>query len=89
MLNKALRLLRVYYDMKGCDLAEKLGMSDSSFLSYLEKGRRKVTPEMLQKYSEIFDMKPSEILMFADKLNNKKGLELAIHKNIKKTILEF
>jgi transcriptional regulator with XRE-family HTH domain len=75
--------------MKAVDLADKLGIPDGSFLSLLENGRRRVSPEMLQKYSEIFDIKPSEILMFAEKLKNKKGLEAAILKSIKKTIVEF
>jgi transcriptional regulator with XRE-family HTH domain len=89
MLNKALKLLRVYHDMKAVDLADKLGMPDSSFVSLMEKGRRKVTMEMLQKYANVFDMKPQEILTFAEKIEHKKGLEVAIIKSIKKTIAEY
>lgn len=69
MINEALRLVRVFHDYKSYELAEKLGIS-ASYLSEIENGKKKPSFELLNKYSEVFNMRPSTILFFSEELNN-------------------
>ena len=63
MQNDALRLVRVFHDMSQTDLAGKLKIS-KSYLSEIEKGeKKKVTLELLERYSEVFNI-PMSSLMF-------------------------
>jgi transcriptional regulator with XRE-family HTH domain len=67
MLQEALRLLRVYYDLKAVELAEKLGISQS-YLSEIESGKKVPTLELIRKYAEVFNTTPSAILFFSEDL---------------------
>lgn len=69
MLNEALRLMRVFYDLTQKDLAEKLGIS-KSHLSEIESGKKTPTLNMLERYSEIFDIPVSSIMFFSENLNS-------------------
>ena len=69
MLNKALRLMRVFHDLSQKDLAEKLGMS-KSYLSEIESGKKTPTLDLLSRYSEIFDIPLSSIMFFSENLDN-------------------
>ena len=64
-MNEALRLLRVYHVMKASELARELGIS-GSYLSEIEKGKRKVSLELLKRYSQVFQTSPSAIMMFTE-----------------------
>jgi transcriptional regulator with XRE-family HTH domain len=68
-LNEALRLLRVFYDMPRSELLDKLQISNS-YLSEIESGKKTVTIELLQKYSEVFQLPPSALLFFSEHLEN-------------------
>lgn len=65
MLGEALRLIRVYHDMKQKDAADALGLS-TSYLSEIEKGRKVPTLDVLHRYAENFGMPLSSILFFAE-----------------------
>lgn len=67
MLNEALRLIRVYHDMKQSELASKLEIS-KSYMSELEKGTKTPSIELINKYSDIFDIPSSSILFFAENM---------------------
>lgn len=69
MLNKALRLMRIFHDLSQKDLAEKLGMS-KSYLSEIESGKKTPTLDLLNRYSDIFDMPLSSIMFFSENLDN-------------------
>jgi transcriptional regulator with XRE-family HTH domain len=69
MLNEALRLIRVYHDMKQSDVAAKLGVSNS-YLSEIEKGRKKPTLDLVEKYSVAFKIPVSSILFFSENLDS-------------------
>lgn len=68
MLHEALRLIRVYHDMKQAELAEKLGIS-KSYMSEIEKGTKSPTVELISKYAEVFGIPASSILFFAENID--------------------
>jgi transcriptional regulator with XRE-family HTH domain len=70
MQNDALRLVRVFHDMSQTALADRLGIS-KSYLSEIEKGEKKrVTLELLERYSEIFKIPVSSLIFFAEQVGN-------------------
>lgn len=69
MLNKALRLIRVYHDLSQVDAAERLGLS-KSYVSEIEKGEKNVSLAVLQKYSQAFDIPLSSLLLFSEKIED-------------------
>jgi transcriptional regulator with XRE-family HTH domain len=68
MLNKALKLMRIFNDLSQKDLAGKLGIS-KSLISEIESGRKNPTIELLGKYSTFFDIPVSSIMFFSESLN--------------------
>jgi transcriptional regulator with XRE-family HTH domain len=68
MLNKALRLIRVFNDLSQKELAEKLRIS-KSLISEIESGKKNPTLELLSKYSSLFEIPISSIMFFSETLN--------------------
>ena len=69
MLSEALRLIRVFHDMKQKDLAERLEISNSH-LSEIEAGKKHPTIELVNRYSLEFGIPSSSILFFAENLDD-------------------
>lgn len=69
MLSEALRLLRVFHDMKQKDLAEEVGVS-RSYISEIEKGNRTPSLDVVERYAEVFRVPVSSILFFSERLNS-------------------
>lgn len=67
MLNRALRLLRTYHQLTQVELAKRLGISNS-YLSEIESGDKLPPLDLLNKYSAIFKMPTSSILLFSESL---------------------
>ncbi len=67
MINDALRLLRLYLGLSQKDLASELQLSQS-MISEIEKGSKSVSMEILEKYSNRFDVRMSKLLFFAEEL---------------------
>ena len=67
MLSEALRLVRVYHDLKQHELAERLEIS-KSYLSEIESGKKTPTIELIEKYSKEFGIPASSILFFSENL---------------------
>ena len=65
MLNEALRLVRVFHDLNKTQTAERVGLS-KSYITELERGDKKVTIEVLQKYADAFNMPLSSLMFFAE-----------------------
>ena len=72
MLSEALRLLRVYHDMKQVELCDALGLS-KSYISELEKGNRTPSIDVIQKYADFFKVPASSIMFFAEQLEEPDG----------------
>ena len=60
MIGEALRLIRVYHDLKQSDLADQLGISQSH-LSEIERGKKAPTSELIERYSKEFRLPVSSI----------------------------
>ncbi|OWY29301.1 helix-turn-helix transcriptional regulator [Herbaspirillum robiniae] len=71
MLNRALRLLRTYHQLKQIELAKQLGVSNS-YLSEIEKGVKAPGMDLLEKYSQLFKMPVSSILLFSEQMSNER-----------------
>lgn len=69
MLGEALRLIRVYHDLKQKQVAERLDIS-TSYLSEIEKGHKMPNLELIQRYSNIFGLPISSILFFAESVKD-------------------
>lgn len=68
MLNEALRLIRVFHDLSQKELAEKLEIS-KSYISELESGKKIPRLEILNKYSDFFDIPIFSIMFFSESLD--------------------
>ena len=91
MLAEALRLLRVFHDLKQKDVAAKLGVS-TSHISELEKGHKTPSVDMLKKYSELFKVPVSSIMFFAEQLDKPNACEnkaLNVKRAIASKIVSF
>ncbi len=80
MLSEALRLIRIFHDVKQRDMAARLRIAPS-YLSEIEAGKKEPTMQLLRKYSEEFKIPMSSILFFAEHLEDKHaatGLKTAV-----------
>jgi len=69
MLNKALKLIRVFHDLTQKELAEKLGIS-KSHISEIESGKKTPTLAVLNRYAEFFQVPVSSIMFLSENLDN-------------------
>lgn len=76
MLNEALRLIRVFHDMKQAEAAKALGVS-ASYLSEVEKGRKRPTLELVEKYAETYRIPASSIMYFSENMGQGRAVEAA------------
>lgn len=72
MLAEALRLIRIFHDLKQHELAVRLGIS-KSYLSEIETGRKSPSVEIIEKYAKIFQIPASSILFFSEQLGENGG----------------
>lgn len=67
MIYEALRLIRVFHDLKQVELAEKLGVS-KSHISEIENGNKSPSLDLIQRYADEFRIPVSSIMFFAEEL---------------------
>lgn len=72
MLGEALRLIRVYHDLKQKQVAEKVGIS-TSYLSEIEKGHKTPSIKLVEAYSRVFDIPASSIMFFSESIEGDAG----------------
>lgn len=85
MLNEALKLVRIFHHINQSDLAKKIGIS-RSYLSEIESGKKTPSIEILNKYSDVFDIPPSSLLLFSENLENDTFTEKSRVKVAKKIV---
>lgn len=71
MFHRALRLLRTYHQLSQGELAKRLEISNS-YLSEIESGNKAPGLDLLAKYAELFKMPLSSILLFSEKMEEKR-----------------
>lgn len=76
MLNKALRLVRVYHDVTQTEAARRLDLS-KSYISEIENGKKNVSLDILERYSKEFDIPVSSLMLFAEHADDPKFIENA------------
>ncbi|SEK17402.1 MULTISPECIES: helix-turn-helix transcriptional regulator [unclassified Variovorax] len=79
MLNRALRLLRTYHQLTQVELAGRLEISNT-YLSEIETGGKAPAVELLKRYSEVFKMPVSSIMLFSEAMDaeRKPGSKLRV-----------
>jgi transcriptional regulator with XRE-family HTH domain len=85
MINEALRLIRVFHDLKQVEVANRLGIS-KSHISEIEKGSKTPSLELVERYSVTFKLPVSAIMFFAEELPNAKSGEKVRSKIASKVI---
>jgi len=82
MLNEALRLFRIYNDLKITELADQIGLSPS-YISELEAGKKSPSLKVISKYATRFDVPSSAIFGFAEQLEaDPHGLKARIARTV-------
>lgn len=76
MINRALKAIRLYHNVKQSELADSLLIS-KSYLSEIESGKKSVSFDMLERYSKEFDIPVSAMVFFSEELDNPNASKLA------------
>jgi transcriptional regulator with XRE-family HTH domain len=58
-------LIRAFHDLNKTQVAQRVGLS-KSYITELERGDKKVTLEVLQKYADAFNIPVSSLMFFAE-----------------------
>ena len=66
---EALKVLRIYHDYKIGELSKKIGVSQG-YLSEIENNKKSLSLNLIKKYAEVFQTKPSVILSLTEKIEN-------------------
>lgn len=65
LIGDILKRTRTIYGYKASELSELLGIS-KSYLSEIENNKKQPSLELLKKYSEIYDMKLSSLILLSE-----------------------
>lgn len=68
MMNSALKVIRQYHNINQTQLAGKLCIS-TSYLSEIEAGKKEPTLGLIQKYSTLFNVPLSSLVVFSETLD--------------------
>lgn len=83
MTQEALRLIRIFHDYNLSVLAEKLDIS-VSYLSEIESGKKKPTVDLINRYAKVFNVSPSAIMFFSEKISAKNSIKAGIRNKMLK-----
>lgn len=81
MFGEVLKLLRIYNDYTSSSLASEMGISQG-YISDLENGKKEPSLDVLKKYSKIFKIPVSSIVLMAEnfeKTEEKKKFKDKLH----------
>jgi transcriptional regulator with XRE-family HTH domain len=70
MIGRALKLLRVFHNLKQKELASRLGLSPS-YVCEIESEKKEVTVDTLQMYASCFKIPVSSLLYFAEHIDSR------------------
>lgn len=69
MIGDVLKRMRKIYGYKAIEMSEKLGISNS-YLSEIENNKKKPSLELLEVYSNVFEIKVSSLILMSEKLDD-------------------
>ena len=72
MIPRALKYIRQFHDVPAAQLANQLGYS-KSYISEIESGNKRINMDVIEKYSEFFDIPISSIFILSEGLEGHKG----------------
>ncbi|GGM07747.1 hypothetical protein GCM10010099_24520 [Streptomyces cinereus] len=72
MIHQALKKIREFHNIKQSELSMQLGISNS-YLSEIESGKKSPSLELLDKYSEIFNIPVSSLILFSETLDDEEA----------------
>lgn len=72
MIHQALKKIREFHNIKQSELSIQLGISNS-YLSEIESGKKSPSLELLDKYSEIFNIPVSSLILFSETLDDEEA----------------
>ncbi|MBU9632078.1 helix-turn-helix domain-containing protein [Burkholderia multivorans] len=84
---EALRLIRVYHDLKQKEISVRVGVGTPT-ISMLESGQRQPSVDVLQKYADAFGVPMSSILFLAEQLAEP-PIQRPVSKTIHKTVIQI
>lgn len=73
MLNKAIKVLRIYHSYSQQDIAMELGLTSQAY-NAIELGKVDVNFARIKELASVYDMKPSKFIEFSECLLNPKKL---------------
>lgn len=76
MISNALKVMRKYHNINQTQLAIKLSIS-CSYLSELESGKKEPTLDLLHRYSEVFGIPLSSLVVFSETLDGSQSISKA------------
>lgn len=88
MLGSILKHIRIFNHKTQSELAENLGIS-RSYISEIESNSKTPTLEVLQKYSDVFDIPLSSIMLFSEEYKDKKSLKKRAKSLLAKKAIDF
>lgn len=77
MIGEVLRLIRTIKGYKAKDLAQKLEISPS-YLSQIEKGQKRPSYELIEKFAEVVGERTSTIIFFSEEYVKQKDSPLSV-----------
>jgi len=85
---RILKHIRIFNKQTQLELAKNLNIS-RSYISEIESNNKTPTIEILQKYSDVFNIPLSTIMLFAEEYEDKKGLRKKAKSLLAKTAIDF
>lgn len=88
MLGEALRLMRIFHDVKTVELAAALKISQSH-VSEIENGKKQPSLDVIEKYATYFETTPSMLMFFAEDLKKNGALKDRTKSGIRSGLIKF
>lgn len=86
-IGEVLKKIRQVYSITARDLAKDLDISPS-YLSEIENNKKTPSLDIIEKYSDIFDIKISSIILMAEDINENKKISMS-EKFIQKRMIKL
>lgn len=88
MINKALKVIRQFHKMKQTELSTELRLS-KSYISEIESGKKPVSLEILQRYSDYFDIPVSSLMFFSESIEKKGKVSERFRETFAKKVIDI